>query len=287
MSELGRYLKETREEQGMSMDELQERTKIQRRYLIAIEEGDYDSLPGAFYARAFVKSYAEALRLNSEEIFEEYASELPKPKQKPVELPSRAERSKPRVEKKKPKLASIISAVTMLALVLVLSVAIWMFSMGDDESTEGLPPDEEPAFESENGGNDEEEDEEDEAAEEDAENAEAEEDEEDEEGDISFETVSAEGEQTVVEVSGADELEFELFFDGEAWTEFRNEAGATISSTENGGESEETHSFTDQSEVTVRTGYSPNLTIVLNGEEYEYDIDPGQQDLQNITFVLE
>ncbi|KGM44942.1 DUF4115 domain-containing protein [Neobacillus niacini] len=77
MTELGNRLKEARLAKGLSLEDLQAITKIQKRYLIGIEEGNYSSMPGNFYVRAFVKQYAEALQLNPEEIFETYKNEIP------------------------------------------------------------------------------------------------------------------------------------------------------------------------------------------------------------------
>ncbi|WP_232697119.1 helix-turn-helix domain-containing protein [Brevibacillus daliensis] len=77
MSELGQVLKRAREEKGISLEEIQKMTKIQTRYLEAIERGHFHFLPGHFYARAFIKSYAEAVGLDSTEILEQYQSELP------------------------------------------------------------------------------------------------------------------------------------------------------------------------------------------------------------------
>ena len=77
MTELGNRLKEARLAKGLSLEDLQSITKIQKRYLIGIEEGNYSSMPGNFYVRAFVKQYAEALQLNPDEIFETYKSEIP------------------------------------------------------------------------------------------------------------------------------------------------------------------------------------------------------------------
>ena len=34
-------------------------------------------MPGKFYARAFIKQYAEAVGLEPEELFEEYKNEIP------------------------------------------------------------------------------------------------------------------------------------------------------------------------------------------------------------------
>lgn len=78
MSELGQALRDAREKKGLTLDELQEETKIQKRYLQAIEEGDFDKLPGEFYRRAFIKSYAETLGFDFAAFVEEYGNELPK-----------------------------------------------------------------------------------------------------------------------------------------------------------------------------------------------------------------
>lgn len=77
MSELGQALREAREEKGLSLDDLQEETKIQKRYLSAIEKGDFKQLPGDFYIRAFIKSYAEAVGLDFSTFAQQYASEMP------------------------------------------------------------------------------------------------------------------------------------------------------------------------------------------------------------------
>ncbi len=64
LTELGNRLKEARLAKGLSLDDLQAITKIQKRYLIGIEEGNFQSMPGNFYVRAFIKQYAEAVDLN-------------------------------------------------------------------------------------------------------------------------------------------------------------------------------------------------------------------------------
>lgn len=77
MTELGARLKEARTEKGYTLDDLQEITKIQKRYLVGIEEGNYSSMPGSFYVRAFIKQYAEAVGLNANEILDQYRTEIP------------------------------------------------------------------------------------------------------------------------------------------------------------------------------------------------------------------
>ena len=78
MNEIGKILKETRIEKGYTLDDLQQTTKIQKRYLEAIEDGNTDILPGRFYARAFVKQYADNVGLDGEELLEEHLNETAK-----------------------------------------------------------------------------------------------------------------------------------------------------------------------------------------------------------------
>ncbi|WCK56140.1 DUF4115 domain-containing protein [Aneurinibacillus sp. Ricciae_BoGa-3] len=79
MSELGGALQRARQDKGMTLYDVQESTKIQIRYLEAIESGQFDVLPGLFYVRAFIKSYAETVGLDADALIAEHASELPAP----------------------------------------------------------------------------------------------------------------------------------------------------------------------------------------------------------------
>ena len=69
--DLGNKLREKRIALGYSLDDIQEKTKIQKRYLEAIEDGDFTRLPGSFYVRAFIRQYAELLEMNADELWAE------------------------------------------------------------------------------------------------------------------------------------------------------------------------------------------------------------------------
>ncbi|MFD1466145.1 helix-turn-helix domain-containing protein [Lapidilactobacillus mulanensis] len=77
MDNVGKRLRSARIEKGYTLDDLQQITKIQKRYLIAIEEGNFDQLPGDFYVRAFIKQYAETVGLDSADLLDEYHDIIP------------------------------------------------------------------------------------------------------------------------------------------------------------------------------------------------------------------
>jgi cytoskeletal protein RodZ len=55
---IGDRLRQARRKKNISINELQKQTKIQRRYLEAIERGAFDVLPGEYYVRSFIREYA-------------------------------------------------------------------------------------------------------------------------------------------------------------------------------------------------------------------------------------
>lgn len=67
-SQIGETLKEVRLEKGYTLDDLQQKTKIQRRYLIAIEEGKVEDLPDRYSVSAFIRQYASAVGLDGESL---------------------------------------------------------------------------------------------------------------------------------------------------------------------------------------------------------------------------
>lgn len=80
MSDIGDKLRSARKAKGMSIEDIEKITKIQRRYLTAIENDDFDQLPGDFYVRAFIKQYAQVVGLDGKELLNDYHSEVPEAK---------------------------------------------------------------------------------------------------------------------------------------------------------------------------------------------------------------
>ncbi|WP_302188547.1 helix-turn-helix domain-containing protein [uncultured Lactobacillus sp.] len=76
MSGIGEKLRKAREAKGLSISDIEKTTKIQSRYLEAIENNEFDKLPGDFYVRAFIRQYAQIVGLDGKELLNEY-SEAP------------------------------------------------------------------------------------------------------------------------------------------------------------------------------------------------------------------
>ena len=73
MGRIGSTLRETRLRLGLSLTDAQKATKIRARYLEALEQEHFDLLPGAAYARGFLRSYAYLLGLDPDPLLDELA----------------------------------------------------------------------------------------------------------------------------------------------------------------------------------------------------------------------
>lgn len=80
MADIGDKLRSARKAKGMSIEDVEKITKIQRRYLAAIENNEFDQLPGDFYVRAFIRQYADVVGLDGKELLEDFQSEVPEAK---------------------------------------------------------------------------------------------------------------------------------------------------------------------------------------------------------------
>lgn len=76
MKKVGQRLKEERERRHLSLHEIGMSLKINPKILSAIEEGDMAQLPAKTFLRGFVRSYAQYLRLNVDEIVDLFHEEM-------------------------------------------------------------------------------------------------------------------------------------------------------------------------------------------------------------------
>lgn len=72
MESIGVKMEMERELKGLSIEEVAKETKISSKYLVALENENYEELPGEAYVKAFLRSYSKYLGLDPEEITQKY-----------------------------------------------------------------------------------------------------------------------------------------------------------------------------------------------------------------------
>lgn len=72
MREFGEYLRSERLAHGITLEEIEQRTRIRKQHLIAIEAGEFHRLPEAAYVRAFLRHYATSVGLDPQSILDRY-----------------------------------------------------------------------------------------------------------------------------------------------------------------------------------------------------------------------
>jgi len=73
---IGEILKQARTRQGLEIREVEERTKIRIKYLRALEAEDWEVLPSAAYAKGFLRTYAQLLRLDADVLVDEFRRQV-------------------------------------------------------------------------------------------------------------------------------------------------------------------------------------------------------------------
>lgn len=74
MESIGHYLKSVREAHGMSMEEVARATRIPVSSIERIEGDHFDDLPGEVFTRGFLKAYARAVQVSSDDVLARYTS---------------------------------------------------------------------------------------------------------------------------------------------------------------------------------------------------------------------
>ncbi len=88
MSSVGQQLRAAREEQNLSLEKIEELTKIKIDHLRSLEEGRFEAFSAPIYVRGFVRNYAATLKLNIPKILSALDEELGQTKkfQEPISL---------------------------------------------------------------------------------------------------------------------------------------------------------------------------------------------------------
>ncbi len=127
MFEIGYSLRAARERQGIGFPEIELATKIRAKYIRALEEEDFDSLPADTYARGFLRAYADYLGLDGEIYVDEYASRFRNTEWEddpPVQRPRRPRRTRRdrAIERR-----AVVLALAGIAVLTALVFAAWRY----------------------------------------------------------------------------------------------------------------------------------------------------------------
>jgi cytoskeletal protein RodZ len=126
---VGKKLHEARTRKKLSLQEVEEATKIRGRYLQAIENDEWDQLPGDTYARAFIRTYGRFLGLDGDRLAEDQRRDrgaarpgerLPRVDPKPRRVVRRRRGRRSRVS---PRAVAVVVTALVVAALLVVGIS--------------------------------------------------------------------------------------------------------------------------------------------------------------------
>lgn len=131
MADIGSLLRETRMRERIDITTVESATKIRAKYLRALENEEWDQLPGPTFVRTFLRTYAEYLGLDSKMLVEDYKQRFERPGPQdvlPFSTRSGGGRRPPRAPRVVP------PWLVLGGLVAVILVALFVLgSLGDEE----------------------------------------------------------------------------------------------------------------------------------------------------------
>lgn len=116
MAEIGETLRERRMAMKIDVQEVEEETKIRAKYLRALENEEYNLLPGNAYVKSFLRTYADYLGLDSRELVDAYRAQGERQDDDPAFFSPRTESS----DGSRTKWVFAIAAILIIAAVLFL-----------------------------------------------------------------------------------------------------------------------------------------------------------------------
>ncbi|HFK1708107.1 TPA: helix-turn-helix domain-containing protein [Bacillus mycoides] len=287
MTELGQKLTEAREAKGLSIDQLHEITKIQKRHLVAIEEGNYDVLPGAFYARAFIKQYADAVGLNGEELLVEYQSTIPQSEKREVPQISTGQKTQETMQKSSSwPIADHMPKILIALLVIAFGVVVWFVIQaltGKDDRQ--VPNAQSEKIEVQKAKNSPLDTKKDEAKAEEPKKEEPKKEEQPAQptGQQEVKVVGTSGKVSTLEIHNNKTLELEISAKGASYVDVKDDAGNEILNTTVQSGQTEKRDLSTVKEVRLNIGSAPNVEIKLNGQVVTFPLDPAKEYHQRLV----
>ena len=138
MPEIGETLREARMRRRIDMTEVETATKIRGKYLRALENEEWDLLPGPTFVKTFLRTYAEYLDLDARLLVEQYRQRYERPSTQDL-TPFTAARGRGRGARRRRGLASMGPGLVLGGFVLLLLAALYLLGswpLDDEEPSE-------------------------------------------------------------------------------------------------------------------------------------------------------
>ena len=270
MREIGQMLKQAREEKGLLLERLASETMIAKKYLQALEEGNFNVFPGEVYFKGALRRYAGELGLDAGELLVLYTGNQPQKKEETAKnIPVKSEKIHPVASKPVRKGSRHYRINTgrlamMILIVVVLVGGSFSFSallkrngsnqtdpppIGDENGPESslpvLTPEPEPEPEP-----------------------------------LRVER-DASQDRVRFNVFHAETVEVQLVFDARCWIRAEADGVKVINGNFSNGQ---TQLVTANREVKVRLGYPPGVKLVINGQSVDL---PDTRDPYDLYIHLE
>jgi cytoskeleton protein RodZ len=147
-AEIGRILEQKRKERGLSLEEVEQATKIRKRYLKGLEREDYAILPDAVYARGFLKTYANYLGLDGEALSKHLKSSRKTRREPGITYNPESDFEKPLItpsglrgaQKRKVSTSAVVTVIVAVLALAALIGALYFVGRGVQASRESNPP---------------------------------------------------------------------------------------------------------------------------------------------------
>ncbi len=138
MAEIGALLREARMRERIDITTVESATKIRAKYLRALENEEWDQLPGPTFVRTFLRTYAEYLGLDSKMLVEDYKQRFEQPG--PQDLMPFTQRSGGRRPQRPPRVLPPWALVGFIVVLLLVALfALGSFGGGDDVADTPTP----------------------------------------------------------------------------------------------------------------------------------------------------
>ncbi len=150
---IGTALRKARIQKGLSLEEVEQETKIRKRYLDGLEREDYDLLPAAVYVQGFLKTYANYLGLDGDAISQEFKRSQTPQESDSYSAPVKSDFDEPlinpggvtRSRRRGISSGTIVTAVVALLVLFLVVGGLYFVGRGSQQASETNPPQVEPA----------------------------------------------------------------------------------------------------------------------------------------------